>query len=705
MAKLRLCSGCGKGRPKFQCPTCKAAGGDEGFFCTQACFKEHWPNHRALHTSAAAAPADAAADATQRAAAAAAAAAAKEAQRAALRQAAEAKARQAKRAADAAQLTADITAALAGQSHVLVAGPAEPSPASLAAAAQLAHQTLQAGAAVLILCAAPHLAVAAYAAVRRRAAPGLQPFRAGHVFVGANPSLPLRKVAAECQLLVAVPAAFQALSPKPRQPYAAVILLGAGLQPHEYSKAAQPDARYMVATAAPEGVPMLQPCQALKGLQQEPAEDDPSSPAPLYDQCDDYLTHLLLQTLHPGRAAEHILKAIPPLSQPQVRQSVRCVVEAMDPDDVENGAHALALSLLVSLCSAAPKPKFGKCSAVVMGVATALRSALQAHPVLPGRPPRKGRWYFHAAVAHAHPHVEPEVMDDIAQALDVRWLVKPPVREPILVKYGHHADLYECVHAVLQHALRYLSVGGHPKDRDAGDLHNGQTSALLEQLCWPELLAPLLGPHKNLLKQEASVYYPQCSRTGDKFNDGTLRVFASTKFPDSTTFPVCTQKAEQRKVLIDQAIQEVLLMMPAGDGLMMAGQLGAQLGGWQAFCNKYAVDLAPSLRMFFQKFPEHFTLCEDERLVKRTVAAPGHVQVVMPTGRAVSGLDGDDEDGQKKKKPVPTRRGRMAKVKQVRMEVLARRVARKTKISKLKKKKTAPTRKRGRGLMPRRKVF
>lgn len=25
-------------------------------------------------------------------------------------------------------------------------------------------------------------------------------------------------------------------------------------------------------------------------------------------------------------------------------------------------------------------------------------------------------------------------------------------------------------------------------------------------------------------------------------------------------------------------------MMPAGDGLMMAGQLGAQLGGWQAFC-------------------------------------------------------------------------------------------------------------------------
>lgn len=38
--------------------------------------------------------------------------------------------------------------------------------------------------------------------------------------------------------------------------------------------------------------------------------------------------------------------------------------------------------------------------------------------------------------------------------------------------------------------------------------------------------------------------------------------------------------------------------------------------------------------------------------MKRTVAAPGHVQVVMPTGRAVSGLDGDDEDGQKKKKPA-----------------------------------------------------
>jgi len=307
-------------------------------------------------------------------------------------------------------------------------------------------------------------------------------------------------------------------------------------------------------------------------------------------------------------------------------------------------------------------------------------------------------------VAYLYDHVAPLVIDDLARLLDVRWLVRPVLRDNILVKYGPRRGLlYECVCAVLLRALGHLSMGGPPKEKALGDLHGGHMRSLLAELCWPDLLAPRIGPHAQFFKQEGSVFYPQCPRGKDKFLDSTIRIFAGTKLPKSTTFPICSQEQDQIRLMTEQAAQEVLLMMPGGEGHMLISQLGSQVGAWATFCRKYNLSLARSLTEFLRLFPQHFVLPSDELTVKRAVAAPGYIPARLPTAQG-DDMDEDDERDQKAK-PGKRGKGRMAAVKRVRMEVLARRVAKKVKISKLHKKRTPEGRKKGRGIIPRRKVF
>lgn len=66
------------------------------------------------------------------------------------------------------------------------------------------------------------------------------------------------------------------------------------------------------------------------------------------------------------------------------------------------------------------------------------------------------------------------------------------------------------------------------------------------------------------------------------------------------------------------ALKALLSRLPAfrnGTAIHLSGRQIGDFGGTLCLSaltlrSKYAVDLAPSLRMFFQKFPEHFTLCD-----------------------------------------------------------------------------------------------
>ena len=58
--------------------------------------------------------------------------------------------------------------------------------------------------------------------------------------------------------------------------------------------------------------------------------------------------------------------------------------------------------------------------------------------------------------------------------------------------------------------------------------------------------------------------------------------------------------------------------------------------------SKFDMLLAPSLTMFLQQHPEHFVLQRDNKIVRRTVLAPDHVQVLMNRGKDAD-MDSDDE--------------------------------------------------------------
>ncbi|EPY24397.1 methionyl aminopeptidase, partial [Strigomonas culicis] len=45
------CEGCGLQMAAMQCPTCKKLNLPPSFFCNQDCFKKHWGDHKAKHTS------------------------------------------------------------------------------------------------------------------------------------------------------------------------------------------------------------------------------------------------------------------------------------------------------------------------------------------------------------------------------------------------------------------------------------------------------------------------------------------------------------------------------------------------------------------------------------------------------------------------------------------------------------------------------
>ncbi|EAN95406.1 metallo- peptidase, Clan MG, Family M24 [Trypanosoma cruzi] len=47
------CEGCGLSEAAMQCPTCKKLDMPPSYFCSQACFKEHWADHKLKHTQSA----------------------------------------------------------------------------------------------------------------------------------------------------------------------------------------------------------------------------------------------------------------------------------------------------------------------------------------------------------------------------------------------------------------------------------------------------------------------------------------------------------------------------------------------------------------------------------------------------------------------------------------------------------------------------